>query len=257
MSPQSPWLVAPLVLVGLLVTAFLVTLSHRRLALPAGRPKGIDAALGFAILLWVSGIASMGLLLWSAGSLDAEPSLMVAIAGTAAGGLAAAAFSAVRLGPESRGLSQWGGRSFAVALLLVPAFLGLSAGWVSLLDALGLPMQPQQLLSMVEAEGRTPALFAALAYGAVGAPFTEELLFRGLLLRALRGRLSVAAAVGAQGLLFGLVHGADPAAVPPLVVLGLLLGWLRERSGSLWPCIALHAGNNVVALSLAVFGLDL
>jgi membrane protease YdiL (CAAX protease family) len=36
-------------------------------------------------------------------------------------------------------------------------------------------------------------------------------------------------------------------AVPALVLLGVLLCLVRERTGSLYPCIAIHALNNTLA----------
>ena len=54
------------------------------------------------------------------------------------------------------------------------------------------------------------------------------------------------------GALFGLLHMADPVAVPPLMLMGVVLGELRRRGASLWPCIAAHALNNVLAVLLAL-----
>jgi membrane protease YdiL (CAAX protease family) len=47
---------------------------------------------------------------------------------------------------------------------------------------------------------------------------------------------------------FGAIHAPSGAsAVPLLIVFGILLCLLRERTGSLYPCIALHALNNTFA----------
>ena len=82
----------------------------------------------------------------------------------------------------------------------------------------------------------------------------EEIVFRGLVYPALaRTAGPVRAAIG-SGVLFGLLHIAEPAAVGPLVVMGIVLGVLRARSGSLAPCLALHLGNNVLAMGLAIAG---
>ena len=82
------------------------------------------------------------------------------------------------------------------------------------------------------------------------APFVEELLFRGLLYRSLRGRVGVVAAVILSALVFAVLH----VVIPPLFVMGIVLAILAERTGSLWPGIVLHATNNglvVLALWLA------
>lgn len=83
------------------------------------------------------------------------------------------------------------------------------------------------------------------------APFVEELVFRGVLLSGLASRLPVAWAIVASALIFGGAHLPDfnfawyP--VPALMLLGLVLGWLRVYSRSLWPPIILHATNNLFA----------
>jgi membrane protease YdiL (CAAX protease family) len=80
------------------------------------------------------------------------------------------------------------------------------------------------------------------------APVVEEFFFRGFMYRALRTRMGVLAAAAVDGGLFGLIHatsGID--AVPVLCVLGFAFCLVYERTGSLYPVIALHAFNNALA----------
>lgn len=82
------------------------------------------------------------------------------------------------------------------------------------------------------------------------APTVEELAFRGLgysLLEPL-GRIQ---AILWVGIAFGLVHGLLEA-LPILIVFGVGLALLRERTGSVYPGIAVHATFNAIALILAV-----
>jgi membrane protease YdiL (CAAX protease family) len=84
------------------------------------------------------------------------------------------------------------------------------------------------------------------------APVVEELTFRGLgysLLEPL-GRLT---AILWIGLTFGLAHGLLEG-LPILIVFGCGLAWLRERSDSVYPGMAVHATFNAVALIAAVLG---
>jgi membrane protease YdiL (CAAX protease family) len=80
------------------------------------------------------------------------------------------------------------------------------------------------------------------------APLCEEFFFRGFLYRILRGRLGLWPAVVINGSLFGAVHltSGGPLAVAVIAPLGFLLCLVYERSGSLYPCIALHALNNSI-----------
>ncbi|HYJ21581.1 MAG TPA: CPBP family intramembrane glutamic endopeptidase [Solirubrobacterales bacterium] len=83
----------------------------------------------------------------------------------------------------------------------------------------------------------------------IAAPISEEICFRGMLFGGLRERLPRLAAALLAGLIFGGLHALTGiTAVPPLIVFGVLLALLYERTGSLWPCILLHMLNNSVAL---------
>jgi membrane protease YdiL (CAAX protease family) len=81
-------------------------------------------------------------------------------------------------------------------------------------------------------------------------PFAEELFFRGLGVRALMvfGGL---AAILATGVVFGLVHGIL-GALPPLVLFGIGLAWVRLRSASVWPSFIGHAAYNGLGVLLLV-----
>jgi CAAX protease family protein len=81
-------------------------------------------------------------------------------------------------------------------------------------------------------------------------PFAEELFFRGIGVRALMvfGGLT---AILATGVIFGLVHGIL-GALPPLVLFGIGLSWVRLRSASVWPSFIGHATYNGLGILLLV-----
>ena len=60
-------------------------------------------------------------------------------------------------------------------------------------------------------------------------------------------------AIAGTAVAFGLVHGFL-VALPPLVVFGLGLAWVRTRADSVWPCFIAHGAYNAlgVAISAAV-----
>ena len=79
------------------------------------------------------------------------------------------------------------------------------------------------------------------------APLSEELVFRGAVLRALlqwNNRHWLCILISA--LLFALIH-ANPAQMPHAFLIGLLLGWLYYRTGSIIPGVVYHWVNNSVA----------
>lgn len=81
-------------------------------------------------------------------------------------------------------------------------------------------------------------------------PFAEEVFFRGLGVRVLMlyGGL---VAVLVTGVIFGLVHGLL-GALPPLVLFGIGLAWVRLRSASVWPAFIGHAAYNGLGIAVLV-----
>jgi membrane protease YdiL (CAAX protease family) len=96
-------------------------------------------------------------------------------------------------------------------------------------------------------------VFSALAL-AVWTPIAEEVFFRGFVLQGLANRWGFAPALVLSSAVFAALHLA-PALLLPVFVTGLLLGFLYLRTGSLWPCIAVHAAQNLVAVLSAWLGL--
>lgn len=82
------------------------------------------------------------------------------------------------------------------------------------------------------------------------APLAEEVVFRGAILRSLLStRLSPWVAIAVSALMFALVH-LNPAQFPHAFVIGLLLGWMYWRTGSILPGMAYHWANNSVAYAV-------
>jgi membrane protease YdiL (CAAX protease family) len=100
----------------------------------------------------------------------------------------------------------------------------------------------------IETGDRLGTLIGSCVIIIVVAPFCEEFFFRGFLYRILRGKLGLWPAVVLTGSLFGAVHltSGGPLAVAVIAPLGFLLCLVYERSGSLYPCIGLHALNNAI-----------
>jgi membrane protease YdiL (CAAX protease family) len=86
----------------------------------------------------------------------------------------------------------------------------------------------------------------------VVAPLGEEIFFRGYFFSALRNWRGWLPAAIITGLVFGAIHiGSSPIGFTvPLAFFGFLLCVLYQRTGSLYPCIALHALNNSLAFGL-------
>ena len=82
------------------------------------------------------------------------------------------------------------------------------------------------------------------------APLVEELVFRGLLYGWLAGRWGTVVAWIVSSLAFAAAH-VELAHVILVLPLGLWFGWLRRRTGSLWPSLVSHLVNNSLAVVAA------
>jgi membrane protease YdiL (CAAX protease family) len=119
-----------------------------------------------------------------------------------------------------------------------------------LLDPLLHPDREQGLTPTHWEPTHAAAFVASFVALVVIGPFVEEATFRGLGYSLLAPFGSVLAIVG-TGVLFGLAHGLVEA-LPVLVALGIGLAYLRARTDSIYPGVAVHALFNAIALILAV-----
>jgi membrane protease YdiL (CAAX protease family) len=89
----------------------------------------------------------------------------------------------------------------------------------------------------------------ALAVGLFAA-FGEEFLCRGYIQTRLSRRWGSLSAVLISSVLFGILH-FDVVHSTMAFFIGLYLGFLAERTGSIWPGIVCHALNNIISVLLA------
>jgi membrane protease YdiL (CAAX protease family) len=144
-------------------------------------------------------------------------------------------------------------RPWRAAGLLASVFFGFyafSAAWVSVLGI----HETQELPDRLGADSSTLNALAVVVLITVVAPLGEEIFFRGYFFGSLRNWRGVWPAAIATGLIFGAVHaGSAPVGfLVPLAFFGFGLCLLYHFSGSLYPCIALHALNNSIALGAAM-----
>jgi membrane protease YdiL (CAAX protease family) len=85
----------------------------------------------------------------------------------------------------------------------------------------------------------------------IAAPFTEELLFRGVLFGTLRSRLPLFAAAALSATLFGLVHN-DGVLFLPIAGLGFVNALVYARSGNLVAAMIVHAANNAPPIAFLI-----
>ena len=75
------------------------------------------------------------------------------------------------------------------------------------------------------------------------APLFEEFLCRGIILRGLLQHISPLKAIVWSALMFAVMH-LNPWQALPAFIVGLLMGWIYWKTGSLWATIFIHFVNN-------------
>lgn len=209
------------------------------------------------ILIWFGGLIGSALFIAFAVAIDNRDwTLLLGLAGQYVGNLAV--FLIVRhykdarsIGLEIRGVDA---AYIGLGLILQIAVAVLLLPLSNLLFPDGRP--PQEMADII-AGADTPLLQVGLVLAAVVlAPLAEEIMFRGVLLRSLerKGRgfalvvsSLVFAAVHVLGLDLDMLWQSAVVVLPPIFGLGLLLGWLTQRTGRLGPAIFLHSGWNMLA----------
>ena len=204
----------------------------------------LPAVVMFVLNRELAEVSLGGRLAVQAGCNLAGVGLVLVLAARLHGGLAGLGFRRHQgANPLVTALAAW--------LVTLPLLTLAKLANEGLLEALGYPVVTQAHMSRFLAEG---ALNPAWVWTAMVLilPLCEELLFRGALYGGLRRRLPLPVAMVASGLLFGLLH--DPSVILPVAVLGTMLAWLYERTGSLIaPCLVHLLQNGITLTVLTLF----
>ena len=82
------------------------------------------------------------------------------------------------------------------------------------------------------------------------APWIEEMAMRGLLLSAVWSRFGFWPAAAVSGLVWASIH-LTPSVLIVFTCEGVLLAWVRRRTGSILPGIGLHGAQNTLATAVS------
>lgn len=225
-----------------LVTAFIVYLASY-IGLSAAVELLTDAA-GYAIADTWAGAAYMALLVCSATAAFAL-------------GLWSLLKRTGQAGQDWRGIGYrstsvgrdalWGVGGFLSSLPFVAA-----AAVISLVLSNTVLRQfptPEQPFGEIISQGGVVEIVLVFFAAVIVAPIVEETFFRGALYTAFRGRMGVWPAVFLSSAIFAVIHPL-PGGFLPILALACVLALLRERTGSLLPCMVCHAVYNTVGLLL-------
>jgi len=216
--------------------------------------SGIDERrLQRKLIAWWALVAVLAVLGFSAQAADEEPAqdvlyrystfvfgsffylLVLAVVLLIASGIERREAFALRR-PSSWGLAAGLAVGLLVSLLIVASVLEpvLEAGDEQGLDPTGWDSD------------RAPAFALNAFVTAVLGPIVEEALFRGIGFYLL-AQFGQVAAIVVTAIAFALTHGIL-VGLPIFFIIGVGLGFIRSRTGSIYPPVLLHAGFNGIAL---------
>jgi uncharacterized protein len=140
----------------------------------------------------------------------------------------------------------WGLGGFAIANVVVLPVLALN-------DKLWQGQGGSNPILSVVLESKDTLSFALLSLtAAVAAPLFEEYLFRGFLLTSLTRYFSSWQAIALSAVIFAAAH-LSVSEILPLATLGMVLGYVYQRTGSLLAAMLLHGlwnGSSMLTLYL-------
>lgn len=140
-------------------------------------------------------------------------------------------------------------RPWAVLAWSVVASMG------ALIPSIWIQEQMPELPNFAEQEFGT-IMATPWGYLVIGllAPLSEEIVMRGAILKELlkSEKLGVWPAITISALMFALIH-MNPAQMPHAFLIGLLLGWMYWRTGSILSGVAYHWANNSIAFVMFAF----
>lgn len=209
------------------------------------------------VLIWLGGFFGAGIFLAVGQAVGDGWSIVLGLAGQYLGSIAVFAYLARRKDASEIGFRIEGSDFAYIALgIFVQLMVAIAAQplYLYLFPEGGSPQQAGQ--AFTDLDGSTILKVVLFSIAVVAAPVIEELMFRGVLLQAIVHRarafvIVVTALVWTAGHITGLnlerPLASAAVVLPPVFVLGLILGWLTLRKQRLGPAIFLHSGWNLLA----------
>lgn len=136
-------------------------------------------------------------------------------------------------------------------LVLLPGIIGVSILTEGLVSLIPMP----QIVADYFAKLIHLDLAGYLAVG-IAAPILEELIFRGIILKAYLTHYSPTKAIVFSALIFGIAH-LNPWQFAAAFTIGLIIGWVYYYTRSIWPGIFIHFINNSLSFGIAYYFQDL
>ncbi|MBE6233404.1 MAG: CPBP family intramembrane metalloprotease [Bacteroidales bacterium] len=141
--------------------------------------------------------------------------------------------------------SNFGGRS-RWSMALIVSMMSLAAAFVTEPVSMLLPDMSETMKAAMEMLMKGPVWIVLISVSVL-APFFEEWLCRGIILRGLLKKVSPAWAICISALFFGLIHMNLWQAIPAFII-GVILGYVYYKTGSLKLTMLMHSVNNTLSV---------
>lgn len=137
-----------------------------------------------------------------------------------------------------------GRRGWSMALIV--SVMTIAAAFVTEPVSMLLPEMSEEMKQTMDLLLKGPVWITLLSVS-VFAPFFEEWLCRGIILRGLLDKVSPAWAIVISSLIFGLIHMNLWQAIPAFLI-GCLIGYVYYKTGSLRLTMLMHCVNNTLSV---------
>lgn len=144
--------------------------------------------------------------------------------------------------------SNFGGRS-GLSMALIVSAMALAAAFVTEPVSMLLPDMSEAMKMAMERMLDGPVWIVLISVS-VFAPFFEEWLCRGIILRGLLKKMKPGWAIVISALVFGLIHMNLWQAIPAFII-GAILGYVYYKTGSLKLTMLMHCVNNTLSVILS------
>ena len=140
-------------------------------------------------------------------------------------------------------------RTGSFSLTTRALFLDFLVGWLILIPLVGIETfegiacSPAALTELSNVDLDFLTLFTLLLYVSILTPIVEEVVFRGFVLDVASERYGDWMSIFISAFLFAIIH-VEAVSVLNAFMGGLIYGYVRIRTGSLWPPILLHFAWN-------------
>ncbi|WP_228469616.1 CPBP family intramembrane glutamic endopeptidase [Paenibacillus sp. JNUCC31] len=196
-----------------------------------------------ALSLYMVGVVILGV--WMLQLPDEQAILRINIGGAGNGLIGfLALFAAYAL--RIRNLRAFGFRMTERKWLLVAVVIGIAAfGGCFVIEGIYYHFITEintQADFQTAAQGGPLSLFILIITGAILTPLSEEFVFRGVIANALNRYGAWAGVVGSAAI-FGVIHGFTVILLDAFMV-GILVGYLFRKTGSIWPGVVVHIVYN-------------